>query len=140
MLKSIIVILTLLVLNSCGFLFYNYRANYQTEFTFKEAMNDTLLRHEIGEMILKLSEKEKFYETFNSANYDSLYFYGPDYHHLTFRLFKDSNLTKVEFDYFAWNGNRRKPPLKKFIQEFTDSLKMKFGASQVILKDLSNEK
>lgn len=129
-----------LFLQSCLFIIYSYRGYLDTEFSIPNNTADTAVRQQIGKLIYRLSTKQKFYTRYASATNDSLYFYGPDYHHLRFSIYEDKQTTKVRLRYSGYNGLRGRPPCKKFIQSVTDSLKTIFGATQVIYKDVSNEK
>lgn len=141
MIKNIFVsILLVLLLPSCAFLFYNYRGYLKTEFTIENKSTDTTVRYRVGAMIYRLSAKENFYTRYVSPTNDSLDFYGPDYHTFSFRISEDHNTTKVYFRYFGYHGLRSKPPHKLFIQNLTDSLKLTFGATQLIIAEGSNEK
>jgi hypothetical protein len=138
--RIIILIISGLLLQSCAFLFYNYRGYLITEFSIANINADTKVRQQAGELIFRLAGKEDFYTHFTTATYDSLYFYGPDYHHFYFKIYEDSLTTKIFLRYSGYNGFRNRPPRKQFIQSLTDSLKSKFGATQIIFKDISNEK
>lgn len=129
-----------LFFQSCGFLFYNYRGFLDTEFSITNNGADTTIRHQVGKLISRLSNKEHFYHHYSSVTFDSLYFYGPDYHRFRFKIYEKNQATKVHLFYSGYNGFRRRPPHKQFIQSLTDSLKLKFGATQIVTKNISNEK
>jgi hypothetical protein len=129
-----------LCIQSCAFIFYNYRGYLETEYTISNNTADTSIRYNVCALIYGLSEKQDLYRRFKSATSDSLYFYGPDYHHFRFKITEDSVSTKIKFKYFGYHGFRRNPPHKKFIQTISDTLKRTFGATQVIIKDVNNEK
>ena len=138
--KILLLIIIALLLHSCAFLFYNYQCVLETEFSVTNNSNDTTVRYQVGKLINRLSTKERFYRSYASATYDSLHFYGPDYHTFQFKIYEKNQITKVYLHYFGYNGFRSRPPHKIFIQSLTDSLKGKFGATQTIMKDISNEK
>jgi hypothetical protein len=138
--KTIITLSMIFAFNSCGFLFYNYRANLETEYLINSQSNDLKVTKEIGNIIYSLSEKQKFYHNYVSSSFDSLYFYGPDYHHLSIKISSENTFTKVRLNYFGYNGNRNKPPHKAFINAITDSLTLKYNASQNIITNWSNER
>jgi|TARA_B110000208_G_scaffold190601_1_gene254899 hypothetical protein len=137
--KKLFVIL-LVLLNSCGFLFYNYRTKMKIVYSIP--LNSPLVysAEEVGEFIFKLGEKEDFYDYFSSNNFDSIYFYGPDYHSLNFKLLEEIGSLKITLDYFGYNGNRSKPPRAEFLKMISDSLQIKFQAQENIKYILSNEK
>ena len=138
--KLIIFLITGLLLQSCAFIFYNYQGYLETEFSITNNAADTSIRYQAGKLINKLSSKEKFYRNYSSTTYDSLYFYGPDYHHFRFKIYEDNQTTKIHLRYSGYHGFRSRPPHKQYIQSLTDSLKLKFGATQIVIKDVSNEK
>jgi hypothetical protein len=138
--RLIIFLVSGLLLQSCAFLIYNYRGYLDTEFSIPNNTADSNVRHQAGELIYRLSNKEQFYHRYSSATYDSLYFYGPDYHHFRFKIYEDNQTTKVHLCYSGYHGFRSTPPHKQFIQSLTDSLTLKFGATQIVIKDVSNEK
>jgi hypothetical protein len=129
-----------LVFQSCGFFFYNYRCTYDCDFTIPNKNADTNLRYAIGKYIDNISNNHSFYSNFATPTYDSLSLYGPDYHTLTFKIKEINNATNIHFHYFAYNGSRKRPPHKLFIQNLTDTLKIKFGATQTINYDHNNER
>lgn len=136
----VFVLIVGIFIQSCGFLFYNYRCSFDSNFTIPNQTSDTSLRYEIGKYILELSNKHSFYERFSTPTYDSLYLYGPDYHTLTFKIGEINQTTSIQFHYFGYNGSRSNPPQKAFIQTLTDSLKLKFGATETINIDFNNER
>lgn len=129
-----------LYMQSCGFLFYNYRCTIDSNYSIPNQTADTSLRYEIGKYIIELSNEHSFYTRFATATYDSLYLYGPDYHTLTFNIEEINHTTNIQFHYFGYNGSRRRPPQKAFIQTLSDSLKLKFGATETIIMDYNNER
>ena len=130
----------ILMFNSCAFIFYNYQRVLVTEFSIPNSLNDTLMKQKVGQFIYNHASKEDFYEHYTNESFDSLYFYGPDYHHLRFKITERDDSTRVNFDYFGYHGFRSNPPRADFIQSLTDSLKIKFSATESVLKDVSNEK
>jgi hypothetical protein len=136
----LITIISGLLFQSCGFIFYNYRGYLDTEFSISNTNVDTTIRHEIGNFIYRLSTNEDFYTRQASTTYDSLYFYGPDYHRFNIKIWEENKTTKVYLHYFGYNGFRSRPPHKQFIQSLTDSLKIVYGATQTIINDVNNEK
>ena len=138
--RLIIFIISGLSLQSCAFMFYNYRSYLDTEFSIPNNAADTTIRYQAGKLIDRLSSKEKFYHAYVGTLYDSLYFYGPDYHHFRFKIYEDNQTTKIHLRYSGYHGLRSNPPHKQYIQTLADSLKLKFGASQVVIKAVSNEK
>lgn len=129
-----------LFIQSCGIFVYNYRAKFDSNFTIPNQTADTSLRYEIGKYILDLSQEHSFYHRFSTPTYDSLHLYGPDYHTLIFNIGEIDQTTSIEFYYFGYNGSRKNPPQKAFIQSLTDSLKVKFGATETIKVDFNNER
>jgi hypothetical protein len=125
---------------SCGFWLYNYRAAIDSNFVIPNEHADTTIRYKVGQMIFRQSFKSDLYHRFASKTYDTLGFYGPDYHTLKFRISESNKSTNVHFTFFAFNGWRSRPPNKLFIQSFRDSLKNKFGATETVVKDFNNEK
>lgn len=138
--RILIFIMVGFLLQSCAFLFYNYRGYLITEFSIENTSTDTTLRYQVGKLIYRLSAKEKFYTRYLSPKNDSLYFYGPDYHSFRFKINEENKMTRVYLRYSGYHGLRSRPPHKKFIQDLTDSLKLMFGATQIIIKEASNEK
>ena len=129
-----------LISQSCGYFFYNYRCSFDSDFSIPNNTTDTTIRYAVGKYIYKLAYKHFFYNRYSNATCDSLYLYGPDYHTLIFKIKEINQTTNIHFHYFAYNGSRKRPPHKLFIQSLTDSLKIKFGAIQTINKDLNNER
>jgi hypothetical protein len=141
MMRKIIAILTLgISLQSCGFLFYNYRGYVEVNYSILNCTLDTNLRYSVGQFLFKQSLKSDFYGRFASQTFDTLCFYGPDYHWLKFKITEDVNETKIHFTYFGYNGWRGHPPQKQFISTIRDSLINGFGATETIIQDVSNEK
>ena len=141
MTKKILLLTTIgLVFQSCGFWFYNYRASIDSNFIIPNKNLDTNIRYKVGQLIYRQSLKSDLYQRFNSNTYDTLSFYGPDYHRLNFKIVETNESTNIHFTFFAFNGWRGRPPNKLFIQSFRDSLKNKFGATEIIIRDISNEK
>jgi hypothetical protein len=128
------------VFQSCGFLFYNYRASIDSNFIIPNENQDTIIRYKVGQLIYRQSLQTKLYGRFASEIFDTLSFYGPDYHTLNFRIKESDKSTNIHFTYFGFNGSRKKPPNKLFIQAIRDSLKIEFGATEVVVKDFNNEK
>jgi hypothetical protein len=110
------------------------------EYAIPRNSSSTLTIEEIGKFIYRLGNEEDFYTHFSNEKYDSLYFYGPDYHHFNFKLIKRPDTFKVILDYFGYHGFRSKPPRKEFINIISDSLQIKFGAEEDIRYQVSNEK
>jgi hypothetical protein len=137
--KAILYFVSGLLLSSCGFLFYNYRAYVDTEYLIPNAKADTLVRIQTGKLIYRLSAREKFYTRFSTPAFDSLYFYGPDYHDFVFKISEEGKGTKILLHYFGYNGNRKKPPHKLFLDAISDSL-IALGATKTIIRDITNEK
>jgi len=86
-----------------------------------------------------------FHSTFSADNNRGLFFCFPNALGRTRPLVKLSRqahalFRQSRFGYPGYNGLRGRPPCKKFIQSVTDSLKTIFGATQIIYKDVSNEK
>lgn len=129
-----------LLLPSCGFLFYNFRCEYDSDISIPNQTADTNLRYAVGQYIIKFKEQHSFYTRFATTGYDSLYLYGPDYHKLSFKITEMNQTTNIHFHYFGFNGSRKRPPHKLFIQALKDSLKIKFNATEKINRDLSNER
>lgn len=141
MTKKILLSLTIgLSFQSCGFLFYNYRASVARNYIIPNKNADTTIRYKVGQLIYRQSYKSDLYIRNVSKTYSTLYFYGPDYHKLKFNIIEFNDSTYVYFTFSAYNGWRRHPPNKLFIQSFRDSLINKFGAKEVIIKDFSNER
>jgi|694.fasta_scaffold01133_15 hypothetical protein len=141
MIRNLIIISLLSTLfQSCGFLFYNYRASYESNFIIPKKNSDANLSYKTGQMIYRQSYISKPYSRYKSPTYDTLNFYGPDYHTLKFIITESKDTTNIHFTFFAFHGSRSRPPNKKFIESFRDSLKNKFGASEIIVKNISNEK
>ena len=141
MTKGIIVLVLFgLLFQSCTFIFYNYRGYLDTEYSIINESSDTNVRVEVANYIYGQSTNKKFYDRFINSTSDSIYFYGPDYHHFYFKIYELNKMTKVHFIYSGYNGFRSRPPHKEFIQTLSDSLKVRFGATQTIIKDLNNEK
>jgi len=140
MTKKYIIVLSTILVQSCGFLFYNYRASYESNFIIPNKSSDTNLKYKTGQMIYRQSYKSQLYRRYKSAAYDTLNFYGPDYHRLSFIIGEKQDSINIHFSFFASNGWRRNPPNKKFIESMRDSLKNKFGALEIIINNFSNEK
>ncbi len=138
--KKIILAFAILLLNACGFLFYNYRVDMESEFLIQNKSNDSSLTKEIGHLIYSLSKKEKFYTSYMNTKCDSLFFYGPDYHTFKIKILHEMDITKVRLDYFGYNGNIKNPPHKAFINSITDSLVKNYGAKQIIYTKINNMK
>jgi hypothetical protein len=138
--KLIILFLSGLLLQSCAFIFYNYRCKLDTEFSIVNKTGDTLVRHQVGQLIYRLSSKEKFYTRYHTSTFDSLYFYGPDYHDFQIKIYETKEQTKVHLNYFGFHGFRNNPPHKQFIKSLSDSLRINFGATQTIIEDINNER
>lgn len=127
-------------MHSCGVFIYNYRCSMDGNYSIPNPSADTSLRHDVGKFIMELSGKYRFYHRFASATYDSLYLYGPDYHKFTFKVRDMNQTTDIQLHYFGYNGSRRRPPQKEFIQSLNDSLKSKYGATVTILTNYNNER
>lgn len=141
MIKKILFFTTLaFIFQSCGFWFYNYRASIDSNFIIPNEHLDTAIRYKVGQLIYRQSFKSDLYKRFASKTFDTLSFYGPDYHTLQFRITESDQSTTIHFNFFAFNGWRSRPPNKLFIQSFRDSLKNEFGAVEIINKDINNEK
>ncbi len=141
MIKKILISLTIgLIFQSCGFFFYNYRGYIDSNFSIPNNQADTNIRYKIGQLIYRQSFKSKLYSRFASKSFDTLFFYGPDYHSLKFKIIEKQQTTNIHFHYFGNNGWRSHPPHKLFISAFRDSLRTKFGATENINKEISNEK
>jgi len=139
--KRILVLLTLgISLQSCGFLFYNYRGYIEANYSIPNTSLDTSMRYKVGQFLVRQSLTSDLYGRFASQTYDTLCFYGPDYHWLKFNITEDSNATKIHFTYLGYNGWRGHPPQKQFISIIRDSLVNSFGAIESIIQDVSNEK
>lgn len=130
----------LLLSSSCGFWIYNYRGILVTEFNIRKPKGDSLKKEEVVRFIYDLAESEHFYKRWIGPNYDSLYLYGPDYHHFRFSIRDRDTAVSIYLRYFAFNGWRKKPPHKKFVDQMTDSMKYRFHATEVIWKNINNEK
>ncbi len=130
----------MVLLNSCGYIFYNYRSKIIIVYSIPLNTPLDYSVKEIGGFIYKLGQKEDFYDYFSSNNFDSVYFYGPDYHTFNFKLLEEMDSLKITLDYFGYNGNRLKPPRAEFLQIISDSLKNKFGAKENIVYLRSNQK
>ena len=87
-----------LIFQSCGFWFYNYRASYDSNFIIPNENADTTIRYKVGQMIFRQSFKSDLYHRFASKTYDTLSFYGPDYHTLKFRISESNKSTNVHFN------------------------------------------
>jgi hypothetical protein len=141
MIKNTLIALTIgLIFQSCGFFFYNYRGYIDSNFSIPNNQADTNIRYQVGQLIYRQSFKSEFYQRFAAKTFDTLFFYGPDYHSLKFKITENQLTTNVHFVYFGYNGWRKHPPNKLFITAFRDSLKTQFRATEVINKDISNEK
>jgi hypothetical protein len=127
-------------MQSCGVFFYNYRGYIDSDFIIPNISADSSLRFKAGQLIYRQSKKSELYTRFASATYDSLFFYGPDYHTLWFKLSENKDTTIIHFHYFGYNGWRGKPPHATFINSVRDSLGANFGAVEKVYKQFSNEK
>ncbi|MES2131710.1 MAG: hypothetical protein V4506_05125 [Bacteroidota bacterium] len=137
------ILLTLILgflFNSCAFIIYNYRGKLDTEYIVLNTVKDTTTKIAIGKLIFNLSVKEKFYTRNANPAFDSLHFYGPDYHTFLIRLYEINDTIKIRLKYVGYHGFRSRPPHKIFIQTLNDSLKTKFKATQITYLDISNEK
>ncbi len=139
-LAHLIISLFSILMYSCGFLFYNYRAKFDTEFLIQNNSSDGTIIKKVGNLIYSLSQNEEFYTRYKNDSGDSLFFYGPDYHTFKIKILHEKDITKVRLDYFGYNGNRKNPPHKDFINSITDSLVKNYGAKQVIYKNVNNMK
>ena len=125
MIRNILLLLTIGILyQSCGFIFYSYRGWIDTNFTISNPSLDTNIRYNVGKFIYDQSFKSELYDRFASKTFDTLCFYGPDYHWLQFKIIEDQKMTKIHFTYFGYNGWRRNPPQKLLITTIRDSLKL----------------
>ena len=138
--KLLFILTTGLFFQSCGFFFYNYRGYIDSNFSVPNINADTNIRYKVGQLIYRQSYKSQLYSRFADKTFDTLCFYGPDYHWLKFKITETSQTTNIHFNYFGYNGWRGHPPHKLFITAFRDSLKNNFGATEKIIKDISNEK
>lgn len=102
--------------------------------------SQSLKVEEIGKFIYTLGSEEDFYKHFSNEKHDSIYFYGPDYHHLNYLLKQRPDSIKVILDYYGYHGFRSKPPRKEFINRISDSLQTKYGAKEKIKSLTTNEK
>jgi hypothetical protein len=125
---------------SCGFLIYNYRGKLECNYTIENINNDTTIRYNVGNSIFNLSQNSKLYERYKSKSMDSLYFYGPDYHTIEINIEEKPKTTEIKLKYFGYNGSRKNPPQKTFINSIRDSLINRFGANETIKIQSSNEK
>lgn len=110
------------------------------EYSIIKNSSNSFTKEEIGKFIFKLGSKEDFYQHFTNEKYDSLYFYGPDYHHFNFRLSDNTDTIKVMMEYLGHHGFKSNPPRKEFIEQVSDSLQKKYKANKVIKYYSSNEK
>lgn len=110
------------------------------EYSIPNHSSNSYTKEEIGKFIFKLGGEEDFYQHFANENYDSLYFYGPDYHHFDFRLTDHADTIKVMMEYFGHHGFKSNPPRKKFLDQVSASLQKKYKANKVIKYYNSNEK
>lgn len=127
-------------LSSCGFWFYNYRARLDTQFFLPNTNKDTAIRYAACKTIYRLAQKSEIYSSYTGPRCDTLYFYGPDYHKLRFKLYENDSATVVRFLYSGFNGWRGRPPHRQFIMALRDSLRLRFGATEFIKVNVSNEK
>jgi hypothetical protein len=86
------------------------------------------------------TEKDPFYGLDMSSDFDSLRFYGPDYHTLEYTMSTSDSVTIVKFDYFGYNGWRKNPPRKVLIEQIRNILLNQYHAAEFIIIDISNEK
>ncbi|MFM9983725.1 MAG: hypothetical protein ACKVOK_00735 [Flavobacteriales bacterium] len=124
--------------SSCTILYYNYRARYVAEYRIPRHVSN----QELGELIYAnaSTEKDPFYGLQKSPDFDSLEFYGPDYHTLKYTMSTTDSTTLVKFDYFGYNGWRKNPPRKVFIEQIRNLLLKEYHATELIVMDNSNEK
>ena len=139
-LKYIVMLLPVLACSSCAFIFYNYRGTLITEFFIKNSNKDTTVRLQAGKMINRIAFRQDFYSRYASPSFDSLYYYGPDYHYLRFKITETDTATKITFRYSGYHGFRSRPPRKPFITAVRDSLVKYFGARETVIREVSNEK
>ena len=139
--KKIFLLTTIVLLfNSCTFIIYNYRGKLVTEYKIVNTTKDINSKIAIGKLIYDLSENEHFYTRKASPTFDSIYFYGPDYHTFKIKIQEINDTIKVNLNYIGYQGFRSRPPHKLFIQSLSDTLKNKFKATQIININISNEK
>lgn len=137
--RLVLMLATGFLCSSCAFIFYNYRGVLDTEFAIA-GNGDSTVRCQAAGLIYRLSARADLYKRFKAPACDSLYFYGPDYHYFRFKLYEKNDSTRIRFRYSGYHGFRRRPPHRAFIQAITDSLTLRFGARQLVFKDISNER
>jgi hypothetical protein len=138
--KTLFLMLSGLLFNSCAFIIYNYHGQLNTEYTITYTEKDNTKRILIGKYIYTMFSNGDFYTRKASQAFDSLYFYGPDYHSFRIRLQESNDTIKIHLRYVGHHGFRSRPPHKILIETLTDSLKTRFNATQITRVDVSNEK
>lgn len=133
-----IFVFLLVTLNSCTFLFFNYRAKIVVEYKIHGNVDTRKLGLYIYEQASL--EKTTFYSLDKSENFDSLVFYGPDYHTLYYNIKSQDSITIIKFDYFGYNGWRGNPPRKSLIEKIRNKLMTEYQAVETIKTYFSNEK
>lgn len=131
-------VLSVILLSSCAFLFYNYNGVFKSHYSIPIQHNQS--KQQIEKTIMRMAVKEQFYMRKFMEESDSIYLYGPDYHSFRFKFNDSATFIRLILDYYGYHGFKRSPPHALFLQQLRDTLRLRFAATETVIINRSNQK